>query len=313
MALLFVACDPALAPGAQLVLALRLVCGLDVADIALHLGIATTAAAARLTRARKALAAARPAFEVPAGPERDRRLPVVLDCVAGMFTVAHRTVLQPVDAADDLGSSALSVADALVAAYPTDTEVRGLRAVVRLGLARRPGRVDADGVAVALDEADRSCWDARLLRAGLADATLAAEGAGRFALEAALAGLHSAAPSAELTDWPLVVTLYEALESVWGSPAVRVALLAARAQVLLRGPGGPGREDDLTLVEADLADVRDTGPAYARRDAGFALVDLHWRTGRRAEAAREYADLVVDVRSEPVRRFCLRRAGAAAD
>ncbi|MCW2868174.1 MAG: hypothetical protein JWR20_2362 [Marmoricola sp.] len=313
LALLLVACDPALAPGAQLVLALRLVCGLDVADIALHLGIATTAAAARLTRARKALAAARPAFAVPAGPERDRRLPVVLDCVAGMFTVAHRTVLAPVDAADDLGASALSVADALVAAYPRDTEVRGLRAVVRLGLARRPGRVDADGVAVALDEADRSLWDARLLRAGLADATLAAEGSGRFALEAALAGLHSAAPSAELTDWPLVVTLYEALESVWGSPAVRVALLTARAQVLLRGPGGPGREHGLAVLEAELVDLRRAGPAYARRDAGFALADLHWRTGRRTEAAREYADLVVDVRSEPERRFCLRRAGAAED
>ena len=311
VALLFVACDPALVPGAQLVLALRLVCGLDVPQIAQHLGLKPTATAARLTRARKALAGARPAFEVPGRAERDRRLPVVLDCVAGMFTVAHRTGLEPEDAAEDLGTSALSVADALVAAYPGDTEVRGLRAVVRLGLARRPGRVDADGVALTLDEVDRSRWDPWLLRAGLSDATVAADGAGRFALEAAISGLHTSAPSAEATDWPLIVSFYEALESVWGSPAVRVARLSASAQVVLRASDARGREADLAALEAELGDLARTGPSYARRDAGFALADLLWRTGRRAEAARWYADLVVDVRSEAVRRFCLRRLDLA--
>ena len=91
VALLFVACDEALAPGARMVLALRVVCGLSIAQTAMHLGIQESAAAARLTRAKRALAQARGEFRVPEPGERSRRLPVVLDCVAGMFTVAHRT------------------------------------------------------------------------------------------------------------------------------------------------------------------------------------------------------------------------------
>ena len=157
-----------------MVLALRVVCGLTIAETAMHLGIQESAAAARLTRAKRTLAQARGEFRVPDADERRPRLPVVLDCVAGMFTVAHRTVLEPADALADLGRQALSIADALVALFPDDTEVRGLRAVVRLGLARRPGRVDAGGVALTLDEVDRSRWDQPSLRAGLDDAALAA-------------------------------------------------------------------------------------------------------------------------------------------
>jgi len=169
VALLFVACDEALAPGARMVLALRVVCGLTIAQTAMHLGIQDSAAAARLTRAKQGLAQARGEFRIPDATERSRRLPVVLDCVAGMFTVAHRTGLEPVDALSDMGRQALSIADALVAMFPEDTEVHGLRAVVRLGLARRPGRV-VDGVAVTLDEVDRDRWDQDLLREGMADA-----------------------------------------------------------------------------------------------------------------------------------------------
>src|SRR3954452_3876369 len=128
LALLFVACDESLAPGAQMVLALRVVCGLTIAETAMHLGVQESAAAARLTRAKKALAQARGEFQVPDAQERLVRLPVVLDCVAGMFTVAHRTVLDPRDPLADLGRQAHSIADALVAVFPDDTEVRGLRA-----------------------------------------------------------------------------------------------------------------------------------------------------------------------------------------
>ncbi len=236
LALLFVACDDALSPGGQMVLALRVVCGLSIPEVAAHLGIAETAAAARLTRSKKTLVQARGRFRVPDRSEQERRLPIVLDCVAGMFTVAHRTVLDPADALTDTARQALSIADALVTAYPGDTEVRGLRAVIRLGLARRPARVAADGTALALDEVDRSLWDGPLLRAGLTDATVAAAGDGRFALEAAISGLHSHPGSFAETDWATVVLLYGALEQRWPSPSVRVARLAARGHGLLAGP-----------------------------------------------------------------------------
>ena len=305
VALLFVACDESLAAGARMVLALRVVCGLTIAETAMHLGIQESAAAARLTRAKRALAQARGEFRVPDAQERRARLPVVLDCVAGMFTVAHRTGLEPSDALADAGSQALSIADALVALFPEDTEVRGLRGLVRLGLARRPGRVDADGVALTLDEVDRSRWDASLLRRGLADAAFAARGDGRFALEAAISGLHSVAPTFAETDWAQVVRLYGALRQVWPSPAVDVALLAARGQRALAESAG----DDLAGVERDLRRLVDAGPSYARRDAAFTLADLTWRIGRREEAAARYRELAGQVGNEAVRRFCLRRSG----
>ena len=302
VALLFVACDEALAPGAQMVLALRVVCGLSLTQVAMHLGIQPSAAAARLTRAKRALAQARDEFTVPGPDQRRARLPAVLDCVAGMFTVAHRSGLDPHDALSDAGSQALSIADALVDLFPGEPEVRGLRAVIRLGLARRPGRVDGDGVALTLEEVDRSSWDQDLLRRGLLDAAAAARGDGRFALEAAISGLHSSAPTVARTDWSTIVLLYRALQQVWSSPAVDVALLTAQARVAVAGDG------DVAPIEDGLLRLADTAPPYARRDAAFALADLYWRTGRRSEANARYRELAGTVESEPVRRFCVRRS-----
>ena len=303
LALLFVACDEAISPTSRMVIALRVVCGLTVPQIAGHLGIQETAAAARLTRAKRALAEARGSFQVPDAQERERRLPVVLACVAGMFTVAHRTVLDPADGVADTGRQALSIADAVVAAYPADTEALGLRAVIRLGLARRPGRIDDTGTGLALDEVDRRTWDLPLLRAGLADATAAAAGDGRFAIEAAIAGLHSSAASFAETDWDRIVSLYVALEQRWPSPAVHVARLVATAH------GRIARGRDTTGVERELRTLEAGPAAYASRDAALALADIAWRTGRREEAAALYRDLAEVMQAEPLRRFCLRRAG----
>lgn len=311
VALLFVACDPALTEQARLVLALRVVCGLDVPRIAAHLGIQPSAAAARLTRAKRALAEASGRFHVPEAPERRVRLPVVLASVAGMFTVAHRDVLDPQSPLDDLGRQALSIADALVAEYPDDAEVRGLRAVVRLGLARRPGRLDSEGAALPLDEVDRSRWDRRLVEAGLDDAAAAADrGDGRFVLEAAIAGLHTSAPSFAETDWNRVVAFYRALERVWGSPSVTAGRLAAELHRSLLAPESGERTAALRGIRVDLQALADGSAPYAALDASLALADLAWRTGHREQAAVEYARLAEVVPTEPVRRFCLGRAGA---
>ena len=310
VALLFVACDDALSPTSQMALALRVVCGLTVPEIAHHLGLSEAATAARLTRAKKALAQARGEFRVPDRVEAAARMPVVLACVAGMFTVAHRTTLDPVDALDDTGAQSLSIADSLVMTFPDDPEVRGLRAVIRLGLARRSARLDESGTALALDEVDRSRWDRRLLTAGLADATFATRGTGRFAIESAIAGLHSSAEQFDDTDWVRVVLLYGALEEQWPSPSVRVARLAATAHGILAealtmdGPKAPSLED----VEGELSTLEADPATYASRDASMTLADIAWRTGRRAEATGRYRDLAEVMPTVALKRFCLRRA-----
>lgn len=314
LALLFVACDDAIAPGAQLVLAMRVVCGLTIRQIAAHLGVAEATAAARLTRAKSALARARGEFAVPDGAARVSRLPVALACVAGLFTVGQRDGLEPADATQDPARDALTLAEALVAQYPDDPEVIGLRAVCRLGLARRPGRV-RDGVALPLDEVDRSAWDQRLLSAGLDDATAAiartetpgASGApgrpGRFALEAAISGVHASARDAAGTDWSRLAQLYDALLQVWPSPATRVARLVVLGRLAMRD------DRDLAPIEHELEDLVADGPAYAARDASLALADLARRTGRTDDAAGRYRELLDVIPTGPLREFCRRYAG----
>ena len=99
--------------------------------------------------------------------------------------------------------------------------------------------------------------------------------------------------------------LYGALQQVWPSPSVDVALLAARAQL------ASDDEAELGRVEEGLQRLADEGPSYARRDAAFALADLSWRAGRRDEAAERYREIAGQVENEAVRAFCLRRAGEA--
>ncbi|GAA2224885.1 sigma-70 family RNA polymerase sigma factor [Promicromonospora sukumoe] len=311
LALLFVACDDALAPGAQLVLAMRVVCGLTIRQIAGHLGIAEATAAARLTRAKSALARTRGEFAVPDEPARALRLPVVLSCVAGLFTVGQRETPEPADATQDPARDAATLAEALVAEYPGDPEVLGLRAVCRLGLARRPGRV-RDGVALPLDEVDRAAWDRRLLRAGLDDAATAltwstspgaSDSPGRFVLEAAISGVHATASDAAETDWPRLAQLYDALQDTWPSPATRVARLVVLGRLALRDGG------DLVPVERELEELVADGPPYAARDASLALADLARRTGRTDEAAGRYRELLDVVPEGPLREFCRRYVG----
>lgn len=305
LALLFVACDDALAPGAQLVLAMRVVLGLETRRIAAHLGIPEATAAARLTRAKSALARARGEFVVPDEVARRQRLPVVLACVAGLLTVGQRDVVTPADATDDPARDALVLAEALAAEIPADPEVVGLRAVCRLALARRPGRV-RDGVALPIDEVDRTAWDPDLITAGLDDAARAAGLApsppGRFALEAAISGVHAAAPSVTRTDWDRLTLLYDALLETWPSPAVHVARLVVEGRRALRDG------TDLAPVEAALEALVADGPAYAARDAGLALADLAHRSARREEAVARYRELVEVVPEGPLREFCRRRA-----
>ncbi|MFJ6112765.1 DUF6596 domain-containing protein [Agrococcus sediminis] len=301
-ALLLVACDPVLGFANRLVLALRVVCGLPTARIAWHLGIDARAASARLTRAKRSLAAGAGRFRVPEPAERAARLPAVLECVAAVHAVAQRDAIRPDSAADDLGRSAWTLARAVHAAHPADAEAEALLAVVLLALARRPGRFDAEGAALPLDEVDRTRWDRGLLLVGLEHAATTAGTGGRFALEASIAALHVAAPSAEATDWATIASLHERLVAVRPTHAARVAREVARARAALAA----GEAVDEPL--AALALLEHDGPGAARRDASLALADLAWRLGDDS-AAERYRALAPHL-PPPLAASALRRAAA---
>lgn len=327
VALLLVACDEVLPPLSRMVLAMRLVLGIDVDAIAAHVGLELPAAAARLTRAKRVLAERRGAFAVPSGDAREQRMPVVLDCVHGMVAIGQRLRVDPDDALADLVGHAERIAEAIVRERPRDAEARAVLAIARLALARRPGRV-VDGVALPPEEVDRSRWDARRIGLGIDDALaaagLAGDDPGRYALEARIAALHTAAPTPWAVPWSLVARLHGLVGERWPAPSATLSRLVAEAYALLveagiadaplaRLPLAPVGLDGILADVAALDDGDATGRAL-RRDVALVLADLAWRTSA-PDAAARYAALATTLAddalaSDPIRAFCERRARA---
>ena len=166
LGLIFVACDPVLSAEQQVAMALRIVCGVPTADIADFFGLPEATVAARLTRARKAIARSGTPFRWPGDADREARRGQVLTTIYGIYTLGH-TAPRGSDLVDArLSELALSLATTVGSEYPADTEVLGLRALIVLGEARRPARTGADGMPFTLAEVDRSAWGQQRIREG---------------------------------------------------------------------------------------------------------------------------------------------------
>ena len=195
--LVFTCCHPALAREAQVALTLRLVCGLTTAEIAQAFLVPEPTMAARVTRAKKKISAARIAYRVPEAAELPDRLDAVLTVVHLLYTTGHTAPAAESVVRDDLVERALGLARMLRTLMPDEREVRGLLALLLLTDARRATRAGAGGRLLLLAEQDRSRWD----RAVIAEGTTLVPGAlrggcpGRFELQAAIAALHAEAPS----------------------------------------------------------------------------------------------------------------------
>ena len=274
--LIFVACHPVLSEEQQIALALRIVCGIPTVDIADFFGLQEATIAARLTRARKAIPRAGVAFEWPTDADKAERLNHVLTTIYGIYTLGHTAPRGPSLVDARLTELALSLVDSIMAEYPNESEVVGLKALFVLGESRRPTRVGADGVPISLADADRSAWGERRIREGLALAAKALPGGGRFALQAGIAGLHSSAPSWEHTDWASIATLYHGLKRVWPAPVVQLGSIVAQSH---KGPA------ELESAVAALTRLRrDAGPDLGRRISA-AMADVEERRGN-LEASR---------------------------
>ncbi|MTK01773.1 RNA polymerase sigma factor [Micromonospora sp. CP22] len=298
--LVFTCCHPVLGREAQAALTLRLVCGVSTADIARVFLVPEPTMAARITRAKKRIAAARVPYRVPEAAELPERLDAVLTVVHLLYTTGHTAPTGGDLVRADLVDRALHLARMLAALMPDEPEVRGLLALLLLTDARRATRTDAEGRLLRLADQDRAGWDREAIDEGrrlVLDAFHAGR-PGRYALQAAIASLHALAPSYEATDWPQIVRLYDALLDRWPSPVV--ALNRAVAVSMVHGPTVA-----LADVDALAEDPRLAGYHYLPA----IRADLLHRLGRNTEAAEAYRAAIDLVDNDAERIFLTTRLG----
>lgn len=243
--LLFVCCHPELPLTQQIALALRIVCGLSVQEIARAFLVGESAMEQRITRARKRVATAGIPFDTPGRRERDERLAAVCTTVYLLFNEGYAASGGTAHVRTALCEEAIRLARLLLALFPDEPELMGLAALLLLQHARAGARLDAEGMVVLLEDQDRALWNPAHIAEGLAlvDGALRQRQPGPYQLQAAIAATHAQAARAADTDWAEIDRLYAALEAVQPSPVV--TLNRAVAVSKLRGP-----QAALSLVDA---------------------------------------------------------------
>jgi len=296
--LIFMCCHPALAQEAQLALTLRLVCGVTTADIARSFLVSEPTMAARMTRAKKKISAARIPFRLPGAAELPDRLRAVLGVIHLLFTAGHTAPSGASLVRTDLVDQSLRLARMLRELMPDEREVWGLLALLLVTDARRATRVDADGRLLRLEDQDRSLWDRRAMAEAhdLIVDGLRGGRAGRYVLQAAIASLYAEAPSYDQTDWPQIVTLYDELLSVWPSPVV--ALNRTVAVSMVSGPAQALEE---------VAELEEDGRLARYQYLPAIKADLLHRLGRSEEASIAYRQALELTENDAEREFLARR------
>ena len=296
--LVFTCAHPALSRDAQVALTLRLVCGLSTAEVARGFLVQETTMAARITRAKKKITAARIPYRVPSPDQLAERVSAVLEVVYLIFTTGHTAPVGADLVRQDLVDSAVGLARMLHLLMPNDAEVRALLALLLLIDARRHTRQSATGRLLLLSEQDRTRWDTRLISEGvglLTDA-LRRRPPTRYAVEAAIAAVHAEAPTWQDTAWSEIVALYDVLLRHWPSP---VAELNRAVAIGLRD-GPQAGLDALTPLLADPA-LATYGYLSAAR-ADFLRKLRRWR-----QATEAYEEALALTDNDVERAFLIER------
>ena len=235
--LLFVCCCPSLPATQQIALALRVVSGLSVKEIASAFLVGESAMEQRITRAKRHIAAAGIAFETPGAAERAERLAAVASTVYLLFNEGYSASGGTEHVRAPLCDEAIRLARLLQGLFPHEPEPAGLTALLLLQHARTPARLDADGAVVLLQDQDRRLWIRSMIDEGLAllAQALQQRRPGPYQVQAAIAATHGRAMHAHDTDWAEIDRLYAALEAMQPSPVVTLNRAVAVAEV--RGPG----------------------------------------------------------------------------
>ena len=287
--LVFAACHPVLPREARVALTLRTVGGLSTMEIARAFLSTESTIAQRIVRAKRSLADANVAFDLPRGPELGERLSSVLEVVYLVFNEGYSATAGDDILRRDLCAEAIRLGELLVDVAPNEPEAHGLLALMLLQASRMATRVGASGESVLLADQDRGRWDRPLIERGLAEVELAGT-AGVYALQANIAALHARAASIDATDWAQMVTLYDALARLVPSPVI--ALNRAMAVSRAEGPAA-----GLAAIEP----LR-SAPELARYHLlPSARAELLEQLGRYAEAVAEFeraASLATNVRQK---------------
>lgn len=235
--LLFICCHPELPATQQIALALRIVCGLSVKQIAQAFLVGEAAMEQRITRAKARIGNASVAFETPGAPERAERLAAVAAMIYLLFNEGYSSNnSREAEARKPLAEEAIWLVRLLLRLFPAEPEIMGLTALMLLQRARAKARFDSDGNIVLLEDQDRSLWSQPRIAEGLAliDKAMRHRTPGPYQIQAAVAALHARAKHAEDTDWTQIDLLYANLERLQPSPVVTLNRAVAVSKV--RGP-----------------------------------------------------------------------------
>ncbi|MDO7880783.1 RNA polymerase sigma factor [Antiquaquibacter soli] len=295
--LVFTACHPVLSRESQVALTLRVVGGLTSEEIARMLLVPVATVQARITRAKKTLAAAHVPFEAPDPSEWGPRLGGVLGVVYLIFTEGYAATSGDRWIRTDLAREALRLGRVIAELLPREPEVHGLVALMEFQSSRFGARVARDGSPILLADQDRTRWDRAQIARGVAAlqrADALGRGRGPFALQAAIAECHAVAPSVEATDWERIVLLYEALGRLAPNPVVE--LNRAVAVSMATGPATA-----LRIVDA-LADAGQLRGSHLLPSVRGELLSRLGRTEDARAALLEAAALTSNTREAAVLR-----------
>ncbi|MGE0853547.1 MAG: RNA polymerase sigma factor [Hyphomicrobiaceae bacterium] len=242
--LLFVCCPPDLPATQQIALALRVVSGLSVKEIARAFLVGEAAMEQRITRAKRRVAQAQVPFETPSAPERAERLAAVAAMIYLVFNEGYAASGGVAHVRAPMCEEAIRLARLLLRLFPTEPEIMGLTALLLLQHARTPARLDANGAIVLLEDQDRRLWNGPMIAEGLAliDKAMRNRRPGPYQVQAAIAGLHAKAASPGQTDWAGIDALYATLERMQPSPVITLNRAVAFSKV--KGP-----EAALAMIE----------------------------------------------------------------
>jgi RNA polymerase sigma factor (sigma-70 family) len=302
--LLLMCCHPSLSPASQIALTLRAVGGLTTAEVARAFLVPEATMTRRITRAKRSIKEGGIPFGMPPASERGERLGAVLHVLYLIFNEGYASTSGPSLQRAELAAEAIRLARMVHRLLPDDGEVSGLLALMLLTDARRPARTGPDGALIPMAEQDRGLWNAGEIAEGVALLTeaLPRGATGPYQLQAAIAAVHDEAPSADATDWPQILALYELLQRISDNPVVALNHAVAVAMV---GGAGAG----LALLGELETDERIAG------DHRLHAVRAHLleMAGDRAAARESYQAAARRATSFPQQRYLNARAARLAD